>query len=177
MGICFFYGRAGAVQRRAEDSSAALLNAGAIDALAVEGDGVRAARQWAADLGGRRPSVLHYRSGSRPLEGSFRPSLRPALESDSWNPLRRCWLIPDSGPCACCSGGVDDEGIVEAINDVRLAARRHGASVVVEVCHPSIKVNLDVWGPEPPGMELMRRIKEQLDPQRLLNRGRFIGRI
>ena len=74
-------------------------------------------------------------------------------------------------------GESDDEGILNAINDVRLAGQRYGASVVVEICHPSVKVNLDIWGPEPASMEIMRRIKEQFDPQRLLNRGRFLGRI
>ena len=63
------------------------------------------------------------------------------------------------------------------MKDVRQAARRHGASAVVEICHPSIKANLDVWGEEPGSMELMRRVKDQLDPQHLLNRGRFLGRI
>ena len=46
LGLCFFSGRSGAVQRRVEDTTAALLNAGAIDALAVEGEGPKAARQW-----------------------------------------------------------------------------------------------------------------------------------
>jgi glycolate oxidase FAD binding subunit len=74
-------------------------------------------------------------------------------------------------------GDSDDEGILEAVEEARKAARRHDGTAVVEVCHSSVKVKLDVWGSEPGSMEIMRRIKEQFDPQRLLNRGRFLGRM
>ena len=63
-------------------------------------------------------------------------------------------------------GESGDDGIVEAIDDARKAARQHGGAAVVEVCDPSIKARLDVWGEEPGSMEIMRRIKEQFDPQR-----------
>jgi FAD/FMN-containing dehydrogenase len=74
-------------------------------------------------------------------------------------------------------GDSDSQGIKDAIGEIRRAARQHGASVVIEICHPSIKATLDVWGEEPGSMKIMRRIKDQLDPQHLLNRGRFLGRI
>jgi len=35
--------------------------------------------------------------------------------------------------------------------------------------------NVDVWGPEPPGFQVMRRLKERFDPWGVLNPGRFIG--
>ena len=178
LGICFFYGRADAVQRRAEDSSAALLNSGAIDALAVEGDGVRAARQWATDLGWQeasRPTLSFRLTAPRRILPSLAETCLGIglLESPS-----EMLADPGFGTVRLLFWGEsDDEGILNAINDVRLAGQRYGASVVVEICHPSVKVNLDIWGPEPASMEIMRRIKEQFDPQRLLNRGRFLGRI
>jgi glycolate oxidase FAD binding subunit len=39
------------------------------------------------------------------------------------------------------------------------------------------KRGIDVWGKEPDGLDLMRSLKEQFDPHRVLNPGRFIGRI
>ncbi|PKB78741.1 MAG: hypothetical protein BZY88_16835, partial [SAR202 cluster bacterium Io17-Chloro-G9] len=40
-----------------------------------------------------------------------------------------------------------------------------------------IKPNIDVWGEEPEGMEIMRRIKSKFDPDRILNPGRFLGKL
>lgn len=42
---------------------------------------------------------------------------------------------------------------------------------------PAVKQKLDVWGYSGNALELMRKIKEQFDPQQLLSPHRFIGRI
>ena len=47
----------------------------------------------------------------------------------------------------------------------------------MEHCPTGIKPNIDVWGEEPEGMEIMRRIKSKFDPDRILNPGRFLGRL
>ena len=178
LGLCFFSGRAGAVGRRVEETSAALLEAGATGVSHATGDGALAARRWAADLGWR---------------DDFAPTLALKLS------VPRRFVPPLAGACLGIGlggtpaevladpgfgtvrvffwGESDNDGIVKAIEDARKAARQHGGAAVVEVCDPSIKVGLDVWGEEPGSMEIMRRIKEQFDPQRLLNRGRFLGRL
>ena len=178
LGLCFFSGRSGAVQRRVEDTTAALLNAGAIDALAVEGEGPKAARQWAADLGWQEDSqpvlALRLTAPRRIIPTLAEACLRIGLLETPSEML----ADPGFGTLRLLFWGEsDEEGIWNAIRDVRMVARQHGASVVIEICHPSIKVNLDVWGEEPGSMQLMRRIKDELDPQHLLNRGRFLGRI
>ncbi len=40
-----------------------------------------------------------------------------------------------------------------------------------------VKRNTDVFGSEPAGFAVMQSLKEQFDPSRTLNRGRFIGRL
>jgi FAD/FMN-containing dehydrogenase len=67
--------------------------------------------------------------------------------------------------------------IPEVIHQLRSLARRSGGSVVVEHCPLSVKHQIDVWGDGPEGIEIMRRIKQQFDPQGILNPGRFVGRI
>jgi glycolate oxidase FAD binding subunit len=56
------------------------------------------------------------------------------------------------------------------------AARGQGRVVVVQ-CPPAWKATLDVWGPAPADAWLMRQVKEQFDPRRLFNPGRFVAGI
>jgi glycolate oxidase FAD binding subunit len=57
-----------------------------------------------------------------------------------------------------------------------LAHEQHGYAVLFAA--PSrLKEGIDVWGPPPASHSLMRKIKQQFDPDRLLNPGRFIGGI
>jgi glycolate oxidase FAD binding subunit len=37
--------------------------------------------------------------------------------------------------------------------------------------------SVDSWGDPPPAIELMRAIKKEFDPARILNPGRFVGGI
>ncbi len=49
-----------------------------------------------------------------------------------------------------------------------------GGSCVVLTAPPAVRDEVDLWGPVP-GMTIMRRVKEQFDPHRLLSPGRFVG--
>jgi len=50
-------------------------------------------------------------------------------------------------------------------------------SLVVEACPLPLKEKSDVWGEPAADFPLMRRIKEQFDPQGILSPGRFLGRL
>ena len=80
--------------------------------------------------------------------------------------LRLLWWTQDTV--------ADLEAIVRGLREV---ARRHSASVVVERCPVELKGVIDVWGDSVDGLEIMRRIKRELDPTGTLNPGRFAGRI
>ena len=73
-----------------------------------------------------------------------------------------------------------DEGVQRALDlatTLRQVVAGLGGSLVVEACPLALKEKIDVWG-EPAGdFPLMRRIKEQFDPQGILNPGRFLGRL
>jgi glycolate oxidase FAD binding subunit len=47
--------------------------------------------------------------------------------------------------------------------------------VVILAAPPAWKRGLDVWGPSPDALDVMRVLKEQFDPGRVLNPGRFAG--
>src|SRR5207248_74746 len=65
-------------------------------------------------------------------------------------------------------------GLLEAL---RVLATAGQGSVIVQRCPPAWKRRLSVWGPPRPDIALMRAIKEQLDPGRLFNPGRFVDGI
>jgi glycolate oxidase FAD binding subunit len=52
-----------------------------------------------------------------------------------------------------------------------------GASVTVLAAPDVVKESVDVWGDAPESIDLMRRLKQEFDPGRVLNPGRFAGKI
>jgi len=50
-----------------------------------------------------------------------------------------------------------------------------GGSVVALQVPEVLRGNIDVWGPDPGTLPLMREIKRRFDPGRVLNPGRFVG--
>lgn len=59
---------------------------------------------------------------------------------------------------------------------LREAALRHGGSAVVLDAPCALKQQLDLWGPVP-ALDLMRRVKDEFDPEHRLSPGRFVGGI
>jgi glycolate oxidase FAD binding subunit len=57
------------------------------------------------------------------------------------------------------------------------AGRSAGHTIFVEQASTDCKACIDVFGPEPDTMPLMRALKERFDRDRLLSPGRFLGRI
>ncbi len=66
--------------------------------------------------------------------------------------------------------------VAEALQRLRAACTRHGGSAVVVDAPGTVKQALDVWGPVP-ALDLMRRVKDQFDPDHRLAPGRFVGGI
>jgi glycolate oxidase FAD binding subunit len=62
----------------------------------------------------------------------------------------------------------------EAVQRLRnVCAQQQGTAVVLDA-PPTVKREVDVWGPIP-ALDLMRRVKERFDPDGLLSPGRFVG--
>ena len=74
---------------------------------------------------------------------------------------------------------VDDEssGLLATVKKLRKLARGYGAQAVVQRCPVPVKASIDVWGEAIEGLDIMRRIKNQMDPVGILNPGRFAGGI
>ncbi|TQL68960.1 glycolate oxidase FAD binding subunit [Nocardioides albertanoniae] len=59
---------------------------------------------------------------------------------------------------------------------LRETTARHGGSAVVLDAPCEVKEQLDLWGPVP-AIDLMRRVKDEFDPDHRLSPGRFVGGI
>jgi len=57
------------------------------------------------------------------------------------------------------------------------AARELRGNAVLESGPQALKSQLDVFGEEPNGFELMRKLKDKMDPSKILSPGRFVGRL
>ena len=69
----------------------------------------------------------------------------------------------------------DPEEAAVALREIQSAAARIAGGAIVERCPEDVKARIDVWGEQPSGMQIMRRLKRQFDPQNILNPGRFVG--
>lgn len=65
----------------------------------------------------------------------------------------------------------------DALADRLERATALGGGVVLERAPVELKRELDVYGETPGGFEMMKRIKERLDPKGILSPGRFVGRL
>jgi len=68
------------------------------------------------------------------------------------------------------------EGIVWFSKLTQLAQKHNGHAVIIRA-PASLKEGIDVWGPPPASLDLMREIKKQFDPHGILNPGRFIANL
>ena len=69
------------------------------------------------------------------------------------------------------------ESLIELIKRFTSEAVKSGGNLVVESSPLLIKKQIDVWGEARSDYEVMRRLKEQMDPAGVLSPGRFVGGI
>ena len=90
---------------------------------------------------------------------------------------------PDSSLAADLQNGtiwlscVPTKSTFERFFELTSLARVHRGHAVIFAAPSALKQGWEVWGESPPTLSLMRRIKQQFDPQDLLNPGRFLGGI
>lgn len=90
-----------------------------------------------------------------------------------------------NGAMVTCSAGCgaalvhlpagDAAQLASAAASLRAKAVELGGALTLQAGSPELKAALDAWGPARPDWGLMMEIKRQLDPNRVLNPGRFVG--
>jgi glycolate oxidase FAD binding subunit len=72
--------------------------------------------------------------------------------------------------------GTEPAAVGDVLARLRAVAAPEGGSVVLLAAPAAVREAVDAWGPVP-GLELMRRLKRELDPRSRLSPGRFVGGI
>ncbi|QKG26231.1 FAD-binding oxidoreductase [Actinomadura verrucosospora] len=72
--------------------------------------------------------------------------------------------------------GLTTEEVAAALGALRDVLGRHKGGAVVRYAPEAVRSEIDLWGPVP-ALALMRRVKDQFDPDHRLSPGRFVGGI
>lgn len=76
-----------------------------------------------------------------------------------------------------CKIGASCDQVSNVISGLRSIASSAGGYALVEHAPLQAKAGLDVWGDPGPALHLMWRLKDRMDPNRILNPGRYVGGI
>ncbi len=79
------------------------------------------------------------------------------------------WYAADGQPSS--------DGLARVLQAARSVAHGVDGRLVIERCPAEVKAGFDVWDEVGDSITVMRRLKEQYDPSRTLNPGRFVGGI
>jgi glycolate oxidase FAD binding subunit len=116
-------------------------------------------------LGVRKPTLLIAKISVRPTKLPGLVAAAPAHADIEAHPA--------TGLCRLSF----PEAAAEAIAEARAIAARFGGTCIIERCPPDLKRGIDVFGDAPPSLALIRAVKAEFDPNRVLSPGRFVGRI
>ncbi len=139
---------------------------GSVEGASVETDELDALTRTLVESAGRRPELARVRLAARPSDTR---SLGEAVIALAGRTAFRL-ALPQVGIVLADVPGDTLESIFE------YAQHEHWL-LFVETATPARKNELDVFGPAPEGLSLMRTLKQRFDPERVLAPGRFVGRI
>lgn len=141
-------------------------------------------RQVLAALGGKGTSTGtpppwwgRYPDGSILIEIAARPTaLRPLLATLAQSPVP-CGLRGSAGAGlwhTAAPQGTPVDQVAALVGELRRALTPHDGTAVVRFGPEEVRATVDLWGPVP-AAALMRRVKDQFDPEHRLSPGRFPG--
>lgn len=129
--------------------------------------------------GGAAGAVFSARFGALPaafaaVAGEALAPVRDALAAPAtvYYPTLGLGFLAGAAPDATGPALTD---LVAALGRARAWLGERGGHLVLERAPGAVRARVDVWGPPPAALGLMRRLKERFDPEVRLNPGRFVG--
>ncbi|MFC4070900.1 FAD-binding oxidoreductase [Actinoplanes subglobosus] len=104
--------------------------------------------------------------------GAVSAAVSPGAASAAVSPAA---TLPAPTPAPGAGPGSSDQ-VARVVDRLRVVAAAAGGHVVVLSAPDSVRERIDMWGPVP-GIDLMRRVKDQFDPDHRFAPGRFVGGI
>jgi hypothetical protein len=81
--------------------------------------------------------------------------------------------VVDRRPQSENESGESENSLIGRIEMLRANAQSLGCALIIENASPQIKSRVGSWGTLAPAAGLMKRVKQQLDPDNILSPGRF----
>jgi len=143
-------------------------------AALAEGESVEAPDAWDRWGAAFGPAKLSLRVSVAPSEaGGIAENLDRRFAGDA----AQVSATSTAGLVRINLSPADDIRAAAIIEHVREIAGQRGGFVIVDAAPLAVKKQIDVFGPPRSDIEIMRRLKQRFDPERLLSPGRFMGRI
>ena len=118
---------------------------------------------------------LDWRARLRPSDLALFLAEMTELEKDEASHPSLMWHagVGDGRLRAIANPPVYHREAVRVLENLRQKIENSGGSLVIESAPGEIRKEIDAWGDFGSAFELMKRVKQQLDPQKLLSRARF----
>ena len=171
-------GRPRTLERQLDDCRALCRDRGAVSLETVDDSATSPLWSKIADFGWSNEDGLVATARASLLPSGL-PDFVEALEAGSL--AHAVVLEPGYGSALVhwSGNGVEDiaGAVASAVTHARRAATRAGGVLIVERRPRAAGGKIDTWGEVGESIAVMRRMKEQYDPDRVLNAGRFVGGI